>query len=325
MSTAADASRSPGARAIAAAVWEHAGMLLVLALLLAACTIFVPNFGTTLNLRGLLLAVSTVGMVSCTMLFCLASGNFDLSISSTVACAGVVAAVAMNATGSVTVGVAAALGVGALVGLTNGVVVAKGRINPLITTLAMMQIVRGFAFIASDGKTVGVRVESFFSLGNSELLSLPVPVWVMLGCFVAFGVLLHGTAFGRNTLAIGGNEEAARLAGIRVGATKITIFIMQGVVAALAGVVLASRMTSGQPAASLGLELEVISACVLGGVSLTGGVGRITHVIAGVFIMGVVQNALDLLSIPPFYQYVARGAILLMAVLFDRLRQPRDA
>ena len=136
-------------------------------------------------------------------------------------------------------------------------------------------------------------------------------------------MLLSRTVFGRDTLAIGGNEEAARLAGIPVVRIKIAIFVLQGLVAAFAGIVLAARMTSGQPKVAEGFELVVISACVLGGVSLTGGVGSMGAVIAGVLIMGIVQNAMNLLNVEPFWQYVARGLILLGAVLFDRLRQPR--
>ena len=147
------------------------------------------------------------------------------------------------------------------------------------------------------------------------------PVWIMAACFLVYGVLLNRTIFGRNTLAIGGNAEAARLAGISVTRIKIIIFALQGLMAGFAGVILAARMTSGQPNTAQGLELQVISACVLGGVSLTGGVGTMTGVIVGVFIMGTVQNSMNLLNIAPFYQYVASGSILLAAVLFDRLRQ----
>ena len=133
--------------------------------------------------------------------------------------------------------------------------------------------------------------------------------------------MLNRTVFGRDTLAVGGNAEAAHLAGIPVARVKIVIFTLQGMMAAFAGIVLASRMTSGQPNASLGFELEVISACVLGGVSLTGGIGSMGFVIAGVLIMGIVQNAMNLLNVPTFYQYVARGLILLAAVLFDRWKR----
>ena len=298
-------------------------MLLVLAVLFLGCSLFVGNFLTVVNLRGLALAVSTIGMVSCTMMFCLAAGDFDLSVGSVVAFAGVLGAAVMNATGSIALGFGAALGAGALIGLFNGMLVARLGINALIATLASMQIVRGLGLIIPDGKPIGIRIEAFYALGNTAWLGVPVPVWLTATCFVIFGGLLNLTIFGRNALAIGGNKEAAHLAGVPVTRIKVVIFTLQGIVAAFAGLVLASRMTSGQPNTSQGLELEVISACVLGGVSLSGGVARIGAVIAGVLIMGLVQNAMNLLNIPPFYQYVARGCILLGAVMLDRLKQRR--
>jgi len=304
-----------------ARVWDSAGMLLVLAVLFLGCSLGVDNFLTATNLRGLALAVSTIGMVACTMMFCLAAGDFDLSVGSVVAFAGVLGATVMNSTGSVAAGFAAALASGALIGFVNGVFVARLGINALITTLASMQIVRGLGFIASDGRAVGIRTDALFALGNSAWLGVPVPVWLTVGCFALFGVLLNQTIFGRNTLAIGGNKEAAHLAGLPVTRIKIVIFTLQGLVAAFAGLVLAARMTSGQPNTSQGFELEVISACVLGGVSLSGGVARLGAVVAGVLIMGIVQNAMNLLNIPPFYQYVARGCILLAAVMLDRFKQ----
>lgn len=321
MTPAASTSGSTSARTPLADFLDRAGMLLVLALLFAGCALFVENFLSWRNLQGLALAVTTIGMVACTMLFCLAAGDFDLSVGSVVACAGVLAAVVMTRTGSITLGVLAGLGLGAASGFTNGFVVARLGINALITTLATMQIVRGLGFIISDGKAVGIAQEGFFALGNSSLLGVPTPVWITVACFAAFGLVLNRTVFGRDTLAVGGNAEAAHLAGIPVARVKIVIFTLQGVMAAFAGIVLASRMTSGQPNASLGFELEVISACVLGGVSLTGGIGSMGFVIAGVLIMGIVQNAMNLLNVPTFYQYVARGLILLAAVLFDRWKR----
>lgn len=304
--------------------FDRAGMLLVLVLLFAGCALFVENFFTVINMKGLALAVSMTGMVACTMLFCLAAGDFDLSVGSVVACAGVVAALVMNATGSIALGVLAALACGATSGLINGVVVAKLRINALITTLATMQMVRGFGYIVSDYRAVSTQ-EEFGLLGNSSLLGITTPVWITIACFIVFGFVLNRTVFGRDTLAIGGNLEAAHLAGIAVDRVKIIIFTTQGVMAAFAGLVLASRMTSGQPNTSQGFELDVISACVLGGVSLTGGVGSIGFVITGVLIMGIVQNAMDLLGIQSGYQYLARGAILLAAVLFDRWKRRKHA
>jgi L-arabinose transport system permease protein len=295
-------------------------MLLVFALFIVLLWAFVPNFGKWENINGLLLSVTTVGLIACTMLFCLAAGDFDLSIGSTVALAGVVAALVVNRTGNVVYAVAAALGVGALIGAANGFVIAKLGINALITTLATMQIVRGAALLISDGSSIGVSSDAFAAIGQSKLGDVQSPVLLMLLAFVIFGLLLNTTVFGRNTLAIGGNQEAARLAGIDVAKTKIVIFGLQGIIAAFAGVVLASRVTSGQPTTQQGLELQVISACVLGGVSLTGGVGTITGVIVGVLIMGSVENAMRLLNIPDFWQKVAAGGILLAAVLLDRLR-----
>ncbi len=330
-------------RAALSSIWDKAGMLVVFAILFLGCSLFVPNFFSWLNMEGLALSVSTIGIVACTMLFCLASGDFDLSVGSVVACSGVVTAVTINAlsrhfeqlaeagaavppaAGMVCVlaGVLAGILAGGFVGFTNGIVIAKFKINALITTLATMQIVRGLGYIVSGGRAVGISQESFFILGTSAFARIPTPVWITIACFVVFGLLLSRTTFGRNTLAIGGNEQAARLAGIPVDRLKIIIFSLQGIMAGFAGVVLASRMTSGQPTASLGFELEVISACVLGGVSLTGGIGSMGSVVAGVLIMGTVQNAMSLSNVETFYQYVARGAILLGAVLFDRFKQAR--
>lgn len=305
-------------------IFDQAGMLLVLALLFAGCALFVDGFFSWTNMGGIALSVSMTGMVACTMLFCLAAGDFDLSVGSVVACAGVVAALVMNHTQSIALGILAGLGCGAASGLLNGFVVAKLRINALITTLATMQIMRGFGYIVSDYKAVGITQDAFFALGNSRLLGIQTPIWITVACFLVFGFILNRTVFGRDTLAVGGNAEAAHLAGIPVVRTKIIIFTLQGVMAAFAGIVLAARYTSGQPNTSQGFELDVISACVLGGVSLTGGVGSMGFVIAGVLIMGIVQNAMNLLVIPPGYQYVSRGAILLAAVLFDRWKQRKQ-
>ncbi|MBB1524982.1 L-arabinose ABC transporter permease AraH [Pectobacterium carotovorum subsp. carotovorum] len=302
-------------------IWDNYGMLVVFAVLFLGCAIFVPNFASFINMKGLGLAISMSGMVACGMLFCLASGDFDLSVASIIACAGVATAVVINISESLWIGVGAGLLLGVAFGLLNGFVIARLKINALITTLATMQIARGLAYIISDGKAVGIEDERFFELGYANWLGLPAPIWITIGCMILFGLLLNKTTFGRNTLAIGGNEEAARLAGVPVVRTKIIIFALSGLVSAAAGIILASRMTSGQPMTSIGYELIVISACVLGGVSLKGGIGKISYVIAGVLILGTVENAMNLLNISPFAQYVVRGLILLAAVIFDRYKQ----
>lgn len=302
-------------------IWNNSGMLVIFVILVILLSIFVPFFCTWRNLIGLGLSVSMVGMVACTMLFCLASGDFDLSVENIVAFSGVVAAVVINQTGNVAVGIIIGILGGGLIGLINGFIIAKAGINALITTLAMSQIVRGLGFIVSGGSAVGIPNEKFFTLGNGQFLSIPNPIWITLLCFIVFGIMLNKTSYGKNTLAIGGNKEAAKLAGISVGNIRILIFTLQGLMAGFAGVVLASRMTSGQPNTSVGFSLDVISACVLGGVSLSGGVAPIQGAIVGVLIMGTVQNAMNLMNIPTFYQYVVRGLILLIAVLMDRFKQ----
>lgn len=305
--TTSSSSPSPGASAAPAGprfqrLQEHSLTLVFLALF-TALSLSVDYFLSVPNMIGLALSVSQIGMVACAMTFCLASRDFDLSIGSTVALSGVLCAVVINSSNSIALGVVAALGAGALIGLVNGLLIAKLRINALIATLASMEIVRGLAFISSGGQAVGIVRDDFFALGSEFFLGVPLPVWIMGACVLVFGLLLNRTVYGRNTLAIGGNPEAARLAGI----------------------ILASRITSGQPNAAQDFELNVISACVLGGVSLMGGRASIFGMLIGVLIMGTVQNAMNLLNIDAFYQYVVRGGILLIAVALDQLKQGRDA
>lgn len=296
------------------------GLVVLFAAAFLIVSLTVPNFLTERNMLGLLQSVVTIGIVACTMMFCLASRDFDLSVGSTVAFSGMIAVMASNATGSIFLGLIAAIVCGSAVGLVNGLVIARFRINALITTLATMQIVRGLALISSDGRAVGINDPSFYQLALSRFLGIPTPIWVMLAMFIIFGFLLNRTVFGKNTLAIGGNPEASRLAGVNVVKMRVWIFMAQGLVCGIAGILLASRITSGQPNAATGLELSVISACVLGGVSLAGGRAAMSGVIVGVLIMGIAENVMNLLNIQAFYQYVVRGLILLLAVLLDNLR-----
>ncbi|MGR9247992.1 MULTISPECIES: L-arabinose ABC transporter permease AraH [Rhizobium] len=296
------------------------GLVVIFAAAFVIVSLFVPNFLTERNMLGLLQSVVTIGIVACTMMFCLASRDFDLSVGSIVAFSGMIAVMVSNATGSIPVGLLAALLCGAVVGFVNGIVIARFRINALITTLATMQIVRGLALIASDGRAVGINDPDFYQLALSRFLTVPTPIWIMLILFILFGFVLNRTVFGKNTLAIGGNPEASRLAGVNVVNMRIWIFALQGLVCGIAGILLASRITSGQPNAATGLELSVISACVLGGVSLAGGRAAMSGVIVGVLIMGIAENVMNLLNIQAFYQYVVRGLILLIAVLLDNLR-----
>jgi len=295
-------------------------LIVIFAIMFITMSLTVDHFFSIENMLGLALSISQIGMVACTMMFCLASRDFDLSVGSTVAFAGVLCAMVLNATGNTFIAIIAAVVAGGVIGFINGAVIAYLRINALITTLATMEIVRGLGFIVSHGQAVGVSSDTFIALGGLSMFGVSLPIWVTLLCFIVFGVMLNQTVYGRNTLAIGGNPEASRLAGINVERTRVYIFLVQGAVTALAGVILASRITSGQPNAAEGFELNVISACVLGGVSLLGGRATISGVVIGVLIMGTVENVMNLLNIDAFYQYLVRGAILLAAVLLDQLK-----
>ncbi|MBV6324866.1 L-arabinose ABC transporter permease AraH [Duganella violaceipulchra] len=295
-------------------------MPLAYVVLFAVLAVTVENFYSLTNVVGLMLSVAQIGMVACTMMLCLASRDFDLSVGSTIAFSGVLGAIVLEQSGSVLLAVGAGLVAGALIGALNGVLIAYLRVNALIATLATMLMVRGLAFIVSKGQAVGISNDAFINFGDTRIFGLPLPVLVCAGCFLVFGVLLNQTVFGRNTLAIGGNPEAARLAGVRVERLRVWIFLLQGLVTAMAGLILASRITSGQPNAAQGFELDVISACVLGGVSLQGGKARMFGVLIGVLIMGTVENVMNLLDVDAFYQYLMRGVILLAAVLLDQLK-----
>ncbi|TXZ75234.1 L-arabinose ABC transporter permease AraH [Vibrio mimicus] len=300
---------------------ENFNIVVVYIVLFLLLSLFVPYFFSLKNMLGLGLSVSQIGMVACTMMFCLASKDFDLSVGSQVAFYGVLTALIVNTTDNFVLGVIGAVIAGVFIGLANGIFVTKIRVNALIATLAMMEIVRGAAYIISGGNAVGVVNMDFFMLGQSSILGLPTPIVITILCFLAFGFLLKNTAYGRNALAVGGNCDAAKLAGVDIDKVRIANFMIQGIICAIAGIILASRITSGQPNASLGFELSVISACVLGGVSLNGGKASIIGVVIGVLIMGTVENALNLLNIDSFYQYLVRGGILLLAVGADQYRQ----
>ncbi len=302
-------------------IWANSGMVVVYVVMFIACSVFVPYFFTMRNMIGLALSITTIGMIACTMMFILAAGDLDLSVGSIVAFSGIIAATVINQTGDVYIGALAGVIGGGAVGLLNGTLIAVFNLNPLICTLATMQIVRGGAMIVSDGIAIGITVPEFFALGNESVFGIPNPIWITILIFIVFGILLNSTSYGKNILAIGGNKEASRLAGIHVSRMKNAAFTLQGFVCGIAGVILSSRMTSGQPNVALGLELDVIAACVLGGVSLLGGIATIEGLLAGVLIMGTVQNVLNLLNVETFYQYVVRGAILIIAVLLDQFKQ----
>ncbi len=304
-------------------ILKEAGLLFVFLFLFVTLSLFVPYFFTWINFKGLLLSVASLGMIACTMMFCLASKDFDLSVGSQVAFAGVFSAMVVNITGNFWLSIIAVIAVGLIFGVVNGLLITKAGINAFITTLGTMEIIRGLTYIISGGQAVGIFNTKFFVFGIGYFLGVPIPVWITAACFLAFGILLNYSVWGRNALAVGGNAVATRLSGINVDNVRIFNFTIQGAICGLAGLILASRMTSGQPTAALGFELNVISACVLGGVSLNGGKATILGVLIGVLIMGTIQNAMNLMNVDAFYQYVVRGAVLLLAVGVDQYRSKK--
>lgn len=302
-------------------LWDTFGMLFVFILLFAVCSFTIPNFFTWINMKVLGQSVSMVGMISCGMVFCLVCADLDLSVGAIVACAGVVTAWILRETDSMVLGIIGGMACGGFFGLLNGFFIAVMKNNALIVTLAMQQIARGAAYTICSGVPIGIWNENFYIIGDSDIFGIPTPIILMIICFIVFGFILSNTVFGRNALALGGNMEAARLSGINVVKTKMIIFTLMGLISAFAGIVLTSRLTSGQPMNGMGLELSAISACVLGGVSLTGGIGRMPTIVAGVLILGTVENAMNLMNINTFTQYIVRGSILLAAINLDQYKQ----
>src|SRR6266436_5674989 len=276
--------------------WQAAfGLLGVYVLLIVILSILSPYFLSVNNFFNILVAVAVIGIMAVTMTMVIVSGGIDLSIGSVVA-------------------------IGGVVGYINGLAVTRFNINPLIATLGMLSIVRGIAFAASGGLTRDIFDPAFSFLGQGYLLGIPFQVIVMALLFLLTAWVMRQTTFGRAIYAIGGNAQAARLAGLPVRRLQIIVYVLSGLSAALAGVFLASQLSSGAPAAATGIELSVIAAVILGGSSLSGGKGTIWGTLLGVLILGTLNNGLTLLNVSGYYQDVARGLVLLIAVGLDQLR-----
>jgi inositol transport system permease protein len=297
--------------------WGLAAALLLIGVVLTFAS---PAFLTIPNLVNVVRQVSINGILAVGVTLVLLTGGVDLSLGSLVALAGVVAAsLAQRDQHPVAVAVAAGVLAGALCGAANGVVVTKGRVAPFIVTLGMMTVARGLALVLSGGRPVSGLGFGFTRLGG-DLAGVPIPVLLLALIALAAGGFLANFRLGRHLYAVGGNEHAARAAGINVERVRIFAYTMCGALAGLAGVVLAARITTGQPNAGLGYELDAIAAVVIGGTSLSGGVGKVRGTILGVVLMGVINNGLDLMNVSSYYQAIVKGAIIVGAVWLDRNR-----
>ena len=302
--------------------------LSLLAALLALVTLFGvlhPDvFFQPRNLTNILAAVAILGLVASAQTIIIVSGGIDVSVGSNVGMSAVTAAIAMTWLDSAGAGILAALAVGTLGGLVNGLLVTKGRVNPIIATLATLAIFQGIAFIITNGRAIGVLNTSFNWIGSGRVVGMPVPVLVFLAIALLLIIFMRYTDIGRNIYAIGGNPNAAKLSGIDIEKYRIAVFALAGFVCGIAAVLLTARANSGQPSSgSGGLELEAITAAFLGGCAMSGGKGTIVGTILGVLIIGTLNNGMILMQVPTFYQLVAKGLLLLAAVMLMEFRTTR--
>ncbi len=258
--------------------------------------------------------------------FVIISGGIDLSLGSLLAVAGVSAAMMAKADQfPVIVPILVGLFAGLLIGAFNGLVITKSKIAPFIVTLGTMTICRGLALILSKGRPVSGLSDSFNFIGGGTFLGIPIPIIILIVVFALSHILLNNTVLGRYIYAVGGNENAARAAGIQVNKVKMAVYMICGLLAGLAGIVLTSRITTGQPNAGAGFELDAIAAAVIGGTSTSGGTGTIPGTLVGVLLIGVISNGLDLLNVSSYYQQVVMGSIIIGAVVLDSWNQRNKA
>ena len=296
------------------------GPLLGLFLIVIVITILNPSFMTTDNILNILRQVSISALIAFGMTFVILTGGIDLSVGSTLALTGAVAATMLASGIDPVLTILAALLLGAVLGAVNGVIIAKGKVAPFIATLATMTIYRGLTLVYTDGRPVsdlGNEI-TFQMLGKGYFFGIPVPVCTMILAFIVLYVIMHKTTFGRRVYAVGGNEAASKLSGINVDRVKIAVYSLTGMLAALSALILTSRLNSAQPTAGTSYELDAIAAVVLGGTSLTGGKGWIFGTLVGALIIGVLNNGLNLIGVSSFFQQVVKGIVILIAVLIDR-------
>lgn len=312
--------KSPFGRRAGAASWgQSLGLLAIYIVLLVVLSLQSPYFLSVNNLLNILVAVSVIGVIAVAMTAVIISGGIDLSVGSVAALTGVVVAHLSHRL-PIGAAVGAALLAGAFVGLLNGLAITRIGINPLIATLGTLSIARGLSFVFSGGLTQTISDEGFAFIGRGFVLGIPTQVLLTAALFALAAWVLRSTVAGRSLYAIGGNASAARHAGLPVRNMQLGVYIVSGLSAALGGVVLASQLGAAAPQAAAGIELSVIAAVILGGTSLSGGKGTVAGSLLGVLILGTLNNGLTLLNVSSYYQEVARGVVLLLAVGFDRIR-----
>ncbi len=300
-------------------------LLIALVLICLFLTVTTSTFLTTSNLTNIIVQTSVVGVAAVGATFVIITSGIDLSVGSNVALSGMVAAYAMKhelVPGGVG-GIVVALLIGVLVGAFNGASATVLRLTPFIATLAALAMARGLTQQVSQGQTIFGFPRSFTFLGNGAIAGVQAPVVVTVIVFVVGYLLLTRTSFGHQVYALGGNREAARLAGIPVRRVEFAVYALAGLCAGLAAIVLTGRLNSALASGATGLELQVIAAVVIGGTSLFGGRGSLVGTFLGVVLIGVIVNGLTLLNVNPFWQQFVQGAVIFVAVLLDALNSRR--
>ena len=304
------------------ALLEEYKSLIGLIVLIGIVGILSPSFFTVANLLNVLRQTSINGVIAAGMTFVILTGGIDLSVGSILGFSGAVAASCLASGQSMLVTIVLTLVIGSGVGLINGIIISKGKLQPFIVTLATMTILRGATLVFTDGKPIslgtGTSAIAFSKIGGGTILGIPTPVVIMIFAFAICYYILTQTKMGRYTYALGGNEEATKLSGLNADRIKMFVYTISGLLASVAAIIITSRLFSAQPNAGDGYELDAIAAVVLGGTKLAGGKGKITGTIIGALIIGVLSNALNLLNVSSYFQMIAKGVVILIAVLLDR-------
>lgn len=298
--------------------------LIGLLILVIIVSVLSPTFFTVSNLLNVFRQTSINAIIAAGMTFVILTGGIDLSVGSILAFSGAVAASMLASGSSVIVATIVAVVIGAVSGFANGIVISKGKLQPFIATLATMTILRGLTLVFTDGKPVSIGTSnnaiSFGKIGGGQIAGIPTPAIIMVLAFALCFYILTQTKMGRYVYALGGNEEATKLSGLDTDKIKTYVYTISGILAAIAGVIVTARLYSAQPTAGSGYELDAIAAVVLGGTSLSGGQGTIIGTVIGALIIGILNNALNILDVSSYYQMIVKGIVILIAVLLDRKR-----
>ena len=297
--------------------------VIALIILMAVITIINSNFLTANNLLNLLLQVTSNALIAFGMTFVILTGGIDLSVGSILALSSALTAGLLGSGMPVTLAILISLILGCILGMMNGLLISYGKLAPFIVTLATMTIFRGATLVYTNGNPITKGLSDTFLfqfLGQGYIVGIPFPVIIMFIVFIVLYVLLHKTAFCKSVYAIGGNEKAAYISGVKLNKVKIIIYSISGIMASISGLIITSRLSSAQPTAGASYEMDAIAAVVLGGTSLSGGKGRILGTLIGALIIGVLNNGLNIIGVSAFWQQVVKGVVILIAVLIDRFK-----